>query len=136
MKATGIVRRMDDLGRVVIPKEIRRQMKIREGDPLEIFLEGKMVCFQPYSPVDREKWEAALRVAKIMLKHTKFALLDSYSEIMGANVEKVVINNEQFSIEIVVNGDVMGFIQSLEDDVAHTDFVQTAKVLSALFAEE
>ena len=39
MKATGIVRRIDDLGRVVIPKEIRRTMRIREGDPLEIFTE-------------------------------------------------------------------------------------------------
>ena len=39
MKATGIVRRIDDLGRVVIPKEIRRVLKIREGDPLEIFVE-------------------------------------------------------------------------------------------------
>ena len=40
MKATGIVRRIDDLGRVVIPKEIRRTLRIREGDPLEIFTEG------------------------------------------------------------------------------------------------
>ena len=39
MKATGIVRRIDDLGRVVIPKEIRRNMRIREGDPLEIFVD-------------------------------------------------------------------------------------------------
>ena len=39
MKATGIVRRIDDLGRVVIPKEIRRTLRIREGDPLEIFTE-------------------------------------------------------------------------------------------------
>lgn len=136
MKATGIVRRIDDLGRVVIPKEIRRAMKIREGDPLEIFLEGKMVCFQRYSPIDTEKWEAALRVAKSLLSHTKFALLNSYGEVMGANVGKVIINNEQFSIEIVVDGDVMGYIQALEDDVAHTDFVQMAKILSALFAEE
>ncbi|WP_207637171.1 AbrB/MazE/SpoVT family DNA-binding domain-containing protein [Anaerovorax odorimutans] len=41
MKATGIVRRIDDLGRVVIPKEIRRTMRIREGDPLEIFTDGE-----------------------------------------------------------------------------------------------
>lgn len=41
MKATGIVRRIDELGRVVIPKEIRRTLRIREGDPLEITLENK-----------------------------------------------------------------------------------------------
>lgn len=49
MKATGIVRRVDDLGRVVIPKEIRRQMKIREGEPLEIYTEGNCVCFKKYN---------------------------------------------------------------------------------------
>ena len=52
MKATGIVRRIDDLGRVVIPKEIRRTMRIREGDPLEIYTdrEGEVI-FKKYSPV-------------------------------------------------------------------------------------
>ena len=49
MKATGIVRRIDDLGRVVIPKEIRRTMRIREGDPLEIFTNGDGVVFKKYS---------------------------------------------------------------------------------------
>lgn len=52
MKATGIVRRIDDLGRVVIPKEIRRTMRIREGDPLEIFTQADgEVIFKKYSPV-------------------------------------------------------------------------------------
>lgn len=52
MKATGIVRRIDDLGRVVIPKEIRRTMRIREGDPLEIYTNaGGEVIFKKYSPV-------------------------------------------------------------------------------------
>ena len=52
MKATGIVRRIDDLGRVVIPKEIRRTLRIREGDPLEIFTatDGEVI-FKKYSPV-------------------------------------------------------------------------------------
>lgn len=50
MKATGIIRRIDDLGRVVIPKEIRRTCNIREGDPLEIFLDGEndTICFKRY----------------------------------------------------------------------------------------
>lgn len=52
MKATGIVRRIDDLGRVVIPKEIRRTMRIREGDPLEIYTgnDGEVI-FKKYSPL-------------------------------------------------------------------------------------
>ncbi len=52
LKATGIVRRIDDLGRVVIPKEIRRTMRIREGDPLEIFTdkEGEVIL-KKYSPI-------------------------------------------------------------------------------------
>ena len=52
MKATGIVRRIDDLGRVVIPKESRRTMRIREGDPLEIFTDNDgEVIFKKYSPM-------------------------------------------------------------------------------------
>ncbi len=52
MKATGIVRRIDDLGRVVIPKEIRRTLRIREGDPLEIFTQSDgEVIFKKYSPM-------------------------------------------------------------------------------------
>lgn len=52
MKATGIVRRIDDLGRVVIPKEIRRTMRIHEGDPLEIYTDnGGEVIFKKYSPL-------------------------------------------------------------------------------------
>ncbi len=52
MKATGIVRRIDDLGRVVIPKEIRRTMRIREGDPLEIYTDSNgEVIFKKYSPI-------------------------------------------------------------------------------------
>ena len=55
MKATGIVRRIDDLGRVVIPKEIRRTLKIREGEPMEIFTEmGGSVIFKKYSPAGEQ----------------------------------------------------------------------------------
>lgn len=52
MKATGIVRRIDDLGRVVIPKEIRRTLRIREGDPLEIFVDRQgEIILKKYSPI-------------------------------------------------------------------------------------
>ena len=50
MKNTGIVRRVDVLGRVVVPKEIRKILKISEGDPLEIFTEKDLVILKKYSP--------------------------------------------------------------------------------------
>ena len=64
MKATGIVRRIDDLGRIVIPKEIRRTMRIREGDPMEIFTsrEGE-ILLKKYSPVG-ELGEFAMELAE------------------------------------------------------------------------
>ena len=62
MKATGIVRRVDDLGRIVIPKEIRRTLRIREGDPLEIYTEKDGgVIFRKYSPMgDLQEFAAAM----------------------------------------------------------------------------
>lgn len=66
MKATGIVRRIDDLGRVIIPKDIRRSLKIREGDPLEIFIENNCVCFQKYSTLGslaEEPLQIAIKMA-------------------------------------------------------------------------
>lgn len=63
MKATGIIRRIDDLGRVVIPKEIRRTMKICEGDPLEIFLENGGVIFKKYYPDYRDDLISTLKSA-------------------------------------------------------------------------
>ena len=70
MKATGIVRRIDDLGRVVIPKEIRRTLHIRVGEPLEIFVtpEGEVV-FKQYSPMG-DLWAMAGRYAEVL---TRFA---------------------------------------------------------------
>lgn len=54
MKATGIIRRVDDLGRIVIPKEIRRSIRLREGDAMEIFLDNNCVCLKKYTPSDED----------------------------------------------------------------------------------
>lgn len=48
MRATGIVRRVDELGRIVIPKEIRKNLRIREGDPLELFVDNDGLVLKPY----------------------------------------------------------------------------------------
>lgn len=59
MRATGIVRRIDDLGRVVIPKEIRRTLRIREGDPLQITLEPwEIYCWAMLNLVKRQGWDS------------------------------------------------------------------------------
>ena len=70
MKATGIVRRIDDLGRVVIPKEIRRTLRIREGDPLEIYTEKDgEVIFKKYSPMG-DLSEFAAQICEAIGKNT------------------------------------------------------------------
>ena len=77
MRATGIVRRIDDLGRVVIPKEIRRTLRIREGDPLEIFTESNgEVIFKKYSPIG-EISTFAEQYAEVLSKISKQAVLIS-----------------------------------------------------------
>ena len=69
MKATGIVRRIDDLGRVVIPKEIRRTQHIRQGDPLEIYVGGEgQVIFKKYSPLGELNDSAGL-YAEVLAKN-------------------------------------------------------------------
>ena len=77
MKATGIVRRIDDLGRVVIPKEIRRTMRIREGDPLEIYTdrEGEVI-FKKYSPIG-ELSSFAAQYAETLHKICDFSVVIS-----------------------------------------------------------
>lgn len=60
MKAIGIIRRIDDLGRVVIPKEIRDALKIREGDPLAIFTEDDKVVFVKYGPKPSKEEDAQM----------------------------------------------------------------------------
>ena len=82
MKATGIVRRIDDLGRVVIPKEIRRTMRIREGDPLEIYTENDgEVIFKKYSPVG-ELSHFANQYAEVLSKTSGYPVLISDRDVI------------------------------------------------------
>ncbi len=89
MKATGIVRRIDDLGRVVIPKEIRRTLRIREGDPLEIFVDRDgEVILKKYSPIG-ELGDFAKEYAESLFESTGHLTMisdrDSIIAISGAS---------------------------------------------------
>ena len=88
MKATGIVRRIDDLGRVVIPKEIRRTLRIREGDPLEIFVDRDgEVILKKYSPIS-ELGDFAKEYAEALYDTLQHPVLiadrDTYIAVSGS----------------------------------------------------
>ena len=90
MKATGIVRRIDDLGRVVVPKEIRRTLRIREGDPMEIFTdrEGEIIL-KKYSPIG-EIGSFSQQYADAVYQTTKHTVLVSDKDqiIAAAGIPK------------------------------------------------
>ena len=98
MKATGIVIRIDDLGRVVIPKEIRRAMRIHEGDALEIFTEGNAVCFKKYK-MDEE--EFAQKCADWVQEHKNEILsagfMDNTTTVMFMHNAKVRIFSVRYN---------------------------------------
>lgn len=90
MKATGIVRRIDDLGRIVIPKEIRRSFRIKEGDPLEIFTDAEgEVIFKKYSPIG-ELSNFASQYAEVLHKNggLPVAIMDNDHVIAASGISK------------------------------------------------
>ncbi len=99
MKATGIVRRIDDLGRIVIPKEIRRTLRIRESDPLEIFTdrEGEIIL-KKYSPIGEmtgfaKQYAESLaqvsgHVALIADRDQFIAVSGGYKHLLGKSISK------------------------------------------------
>ncbi len=102
MKATGIVRRIDELGRVVIPKEIRRTLRIREGDPLEIYTERDGgIILKKYSPIG-ELSQNALELAQSL--HRTFslptAICDKDSYVACAGLGKRSLSGKAISSEI------------------------------------
>ena len=135
MKATGIVRRIDDLGRVVIPKEIRRTLKIREGDPLEIFLgEDNCVCFKRYSVLG-SLTEEALRTAITMASNSglrPIAIYDATVKLRGMENfpayvptqweferKPFVFNNTYGVYPVCADGDLVGDRKSTRLNSSH-----------------
>ncbi|WP_342544767.1 AbrB/MazE/SpoVT family DNA-binding domain-containing protein [Lysinibacillus sp. FSL W7-1291] len=70
MKSTGIVRKVDDLGRVVLPKELRRTLGIEEKDPVEIFIDGDQIILQKYQPnIEKDEVVASLKKMAVSAKN-------------------------------------------------------------------
>ncbi|AWI10783.1 hypothetical protein B4064_1277 [Caldibacillus thermoamylovorans] len=106
MKATGIVRRIDDLGRVVIPKEIRRTLRIREGDPLEIFVDRDgEVILKKYSPIS-ELGDFSKEYAEALFDSLGSTVLicdrDSVIAVAGGSKKEYLNKNISESVEKVM----------------------------------
>lgn len=102
MKATGIVRRIDDLGRIVIPKEIRRTFRIKDGDSLEIFTDSQCnIIFRKYSPIG-EMTETAEKYVKILnqLSDKAAIICDCEHIIAGAGLLKKDFTEKRISKDI------------------------------------
>lgn len=119
MKATGIVRRIDDLGRVVIPKEIRRTLRIREGDPLEIFTdkEGEVIL-KKYSPIG-ELGDFATQYADSIHKTsghiTCIADRDTIIAVSGASKKEFLEKSLSTDLERVIEGKNTLVVKSSDD---------------------
>lgn len=128
MKATGIVRRIDDLGRVVIPKEIRRTLRIKEGDPLEIFTdrEGEIIL-KKYSPIGElgnfaKEYAEALAVASghnvciTDRDQVVAAAGGNRKDYIGKSISRQLENIIQDRDQVLVNQDERGYIKITDDD--------------------
>ena len=135
MKATGIVRRIDDLGRVVIPKEIRRTLKIKESDPLEVFITEKgEIVFKKYRYANEADWNKAKAIVKV-LTDLPFALYDNYGDIQ--KYTRMGMPNCYDSRDGAIynyEGDIVGFIY-FDADIPKEDANKIIKVLKEFFSE-
>ena len=106
MKTTGIVRRIDDLGRVVIPKEIRRTMHIREGDPLEFFVNDRTIILKKYQPSTEELAEECAKFVSKIRNNIAFigCYGDSTTVVLKSGETATVVNqySDAYDIKVVI----------------------------------
>ena len=137
MRATGIVRRIDDLGRIVIPKEIRRTLRIKEGDPMELFTtkDGEVV-FKKYQPFEEHDWVKAKELVRAMYPELKFAL---YNDLGEKQAQTFASTPKTFEIEenAIYNSerDLVGYI-CYSSDILTPEAERIEKMLGQFFSTE
>ena len=128
MKATGIIRRIDELGRVVIPKEIRRTIRIHEGDPLEIFVEGGAVIFKKYQTMGNLETQCNVLCDTFQRMSSACAVFDIDGELFASNSQfrfafaanmpklpedligcrEILERNHMIFMPIIADGEILG----------------------------
>ncbi|MGG0646510.1 AbrB/MazE/SpoVT family DNA-binding domain-containing protein [Bacillus mycoides] len=91
MKATGVTRKVDDLGRVVIPKELRNTLGIKEKSPLEIFVEGEDIVLQKYQPGGVCALTGEVSNRNISLANGKITLSPEGAELLIKEIEQYLV---------------------------------------------
>ena len=161
MKATGVIRRIDDLGRIVIPKEIRKNLKINEGDSLEIYVDDSNVIFKKYSILDNmisfstkladsfykvynqgiiiTDNDKIIATSKNMITYLSKELasnikdkISSRKEISELGVITLDLETKYYISPIIVNSDAIGSIIILDDVVDK----KTIDLLNTIFIKE
>lgn len=135
MKATGMVRRVDELGRIVIPKEIRKTLKIKEGEPLEIFVDKSELILKKYSKISKNS-ELSDNIVLTLTDITGgFAIITDSDEVVSASsklkhligekisptASDIILNKKSFAISVgdninlypLTSGDEKGFLSQV-----------------------
>lgn len=115
MNATGIIRRVDDLGRVVIPKEVRKRVGIKEGMPLEIFIDKDTVTFKKYSALSDSEHMLQYFGKTLKDKNAKCFIFNEFEEIVYSSILNYHIAETTFKDYFIHNADFLQFY-SLELD--------------------
>ena len=157
MKATGMIRRIDELGRVVIPKEIRRTMRLKEGEELEIFAEGEGLVLKKYSALT-ELGEVALGYAQVLARETSggvmitdrdrvlaTASIKGEGQDLPVAIERVFASRRSAETHlgeskawvepIIARGDLLGGVVLVKEDPTPSDRDKT-RLLSRLLERQ
>lgn len=132
MKTTGVVRRIDDLGRIVIPKEIRRTLRIRDGESLEIFLDKDAIALKKYSKLDNLEEIAKLFSDSVYSSLNQNILITDRDKIIATSspLRKAYLNKnissfleEKIKERINIKEDDIVDVEIIDDEVEKTSYV-------------
>ncbi len=133
MKDTGIIRRLDDLGRIVIPKSIRKCIKLKAGDPVEFYTENGELIIKKYSPIEKNSEFSLSVISAISYALEKQCLLtdvkkvvcatEKYKELEDKNLSEDFINviNEKKSV-VIKKGDNNANVEIVNGQTTQSDY--------------
>lgn len=139
MKSTGIIRRADDLGRIVIPKEICRSLHIHEGDPFELFLENDMLCLKKTGYLANIENIVNACYEELVFQNVRCAFYDMDRRMIGPKafpdyIDDVIEHPGSFKYQTISsNGKCFGYV--VYEDGRHTNIINTMARIIAKSAE-